>query len=619
MISELLFKPQMQAVDPLERRSGWAGIFGTGGRTSSGQNVTPQRSMQSAAVYTCVTFLSKIMASMPIEVAQRSDRGTNVVTDNPIANLLTHKPNPEMTIYDFVSVGMGHLALNGNFYAELVRDARGQVTELWPVHPTQMTLKHIDGQLVYFVRTQHEQVPVLQSDMVHVKWFTNDGITGISPIQHAAEVVGHGLGLQEYGATLLANDATPPLLIEVPVGLDDSSMDNARELLKSFSNRGTGDKRHRAGMLPKGAKLHQLSITNEQAQFLESRQYTDRLIAAIFGVPSVYLNDAVKDTFASSNQKEQDLRKYTLGPLAHNWSLELTTKLFPDSTLFTRFNFSSLLRADPETRAKIRQTDIASGVISPNEAREDEGRNPVDGLDIYQNTKQAETITPGASEQDVPVSATTEPDPAPTFNIHATYAPLLRDALGRVVTKEIRQVKAALKKNAGSPDGFKSWLDTFYEDKKTQQDVTQALSALVASSTEQGIDLIPANFATQYVGSSKGQLAAVMRKAQPQTAWDDLHTCLAAWEDKRADTLVDELLANMPTTNTTEDNTVVNVTVNMPDQAFSIEAAKTPDVTVNVPEQTAPTINVLPADARVDNNVTVQPVITVQGDLEVND
>lgn len=610
MISKLLFKPSMQATD-LETRSGWAGIFHSAGRTTSGQVVTPQRAMQSAAVYTCVTFLSKIMASMPIELKQRTSKG--VTTPNhPIGKLLSSKPNPEMTIFDFISVSVGHLALNGNCYAELVYDRQGNVAEIYPIHPDQVRIEHVDNDLVYFVRTPKGYVPLLKEDVLHVKWFSNDGVKGISPIQHASELVGHSMALQEYGTSFFANDATPPLMIEVPVGLDDASMDNARELLKSFQQRGTGSKRHRVGMLLPGMKLHTISGTSEQAQWLESRQYTDRQIYNCFlNIPA--LNDG--EAFAASKQRDQDLRKYTLGPLACNFELEYTTKLFPNSDIYTKFNFATLLRADPETRAKIRQSDIASGVISLNEAREDEGRNAVDGLDIFQNTKQAETIGPDAEVEQPEIIASEE---VQTIDIRGTYHPLLSDALSRVLTKEIKQVKAALKKHAGDPKGFRDWLESHYNDEsKTQADISNAIAPIIRSTEKAGIGLIPDKFALQYAASSKGQLAAVLKKQSMEA----INECLDQWEETRVDEITSSLFAaeeTIETTETSEPNTVVNVTVNMPEQTINVEAAKTPDVTVNVPKADAPTINVQPSEAKVENNIKVQPVIQVDGEVEID-
>jgi HK97 family phage portal protein len=638
MIAELLFgRPVQQATAQIENSSHpWFNLFGGGRQTSSGQVVTPSGSMQSAAVYLCVTFLSKLMASLAIEVAEEHEHGTTILPNHPIAKLLKYKPNPEMTIYDFISLGMNNLALNGNFYAELVYDGQGEVKEIWPVHPDQLTIRRIDGHLIYVVRSSDGTVPLRQDEMIHIKWHSNDGINGISPIQHASEVVGHGLALQEYGSSLMANDATPPLMIEVPVGLDDSSMENAKELLASFANRGTGKNRHRAGMLLPGMKLHQLSISNEQVQFLQSRQYTDRLICALFGVPSVYLNDSIKDTFASSNQKELDLRKYTLGPLARNWELELTTKLFPNSNLLARFNFASLLRADEKTRAEINQTAIQNGWRSPNEVRMREGENPVEGLDYYNNTKQADTIIPGEAQPsvdavaEVPVIDTLSERTTPAIDA-SIYQPMVLDAVNRVLTKEIRQIRSAVKRHSNDSDAFKSWVGKHYgDDQTTQHDLTQALSAIISSASAKGVQLVDADFATKWASSSKGQLMAVVRK---NSDWKSaVNDCLNDWEAERVSNILDIFAKPIETIETTqeqdEERTTVNVTINMPEQTINVATPPAPNVTVenkqadvvvNVPEQPAPTINVMPADAKVENTVNVQPVITVEGDAEVTD
>jgi phage portal protein BeeE len=48
-----------------------------------------------------------------------------------------------------------------------------------------------------------------------------------------------------------------------------------------------------------------------------------------------------------------------------------------------RFNADELMRADAMTRARVQQTQIMSGTLTPNEARQDDDREPYDGGDQF--------------------------------------------------------------------------------------------------------------------------------------------------------------------------------------------------------------------------------------------
>ena len=93
--------------------------------------VSEESSMRVSAVYACVRVLSETIASLPLPIYKRLDRGKDKAYDHPIYSLLHDMPNPEMTSFTFREVMMTNLLLWGNAYAQIVRNGYGQIVELW--------------------------------------------------------------------------------------------------------------------------------------------------------------------------------------------------------------------------------------------------------------------------------------------------------------------------------------------------------------------------------------------------------------------------------------------------------------------------------------------------------
>jgi HK97 family phage portal protein len=81
--------------------------------------------MQVSAVYACVRVLSETIASLPLLLYRRLERGKEKATYHPLYFLLHDMPNPDMTSFTFRETLMSHLLLWGNAYAQGIRD------ELW--------------------------------------------------------------------------------------------------------------------------------------------------------------------------------------------------------------------------------------------------------------------------------------------------------------------------------------------------------------------------------------------------------------------------------------------------------------------------------------------------------
>ena len=91
--------------------------------------------MQTTAVYACVRILAETIASLPLHTYINTETGKEKARDHPLYPLLSSSPNPEMTSFVFRETLMSHLLLWGNAYAQIIRNARGEVIALYPLMP----------------------------------------------------------------------------------------------------------------------------------------------------------------------------------------------------------------------------------------------------------------------------------------------------------------------------------------------------------------------------------------------------------------------------------------------------------------------------------------------------
>ncbi len=120
--------------------------------------------MQMSAVYSCVRILAETVACLPLHVYKyNSSEGKEKYLKHPLYKLLHDEPNPEMTSFSFRETLMSHLLLWGNAYAQIIRNARGEVIALYPLMPNKMTVdRDKNGRLFYLYQRSTEDVPTLK-------------------------------------------------------------------------------------------------------------------------------------------------------------------------------------------------------------------------------------------------------------------------------------------------------------------------------------------------------------------------------------------------------------------------------------------------------------------------
>lgn len=380
-------KPQNRTVG-----SGYA--FYMGGSTS-GKVVTERSAMQMTAVYSCVRILAEAIAGLPLHLYRyRDDGGKEKAIDHPLYLLLHDEPNPEMSSFVFRETLMTHLLLWGNAYAQIIRNGKGEVVALYPLMPNKMSVdRDSDGHLYYTYQRSNEEAPIAEGtkvvlspkDVLHIPGLGFDGLVGYSPIAMAKNAIGLAIATEEYGSKFFANGATPSGILEYPGTVKDP--EKVRDSwTRGFSGSGNA---HKVAVLEEGMKYTPISISPEQAQFLETRKFQINEIARIFRVPPHMVGDLDKSSFSNIEQQSLEFVKYTLDPWVVRWEQSIQRTLLQDEEkprYFVKFNLEGLLRGDYQSRMNGYATARQNGWMSANDIRELENLDripPESGGDLY--------------------------------------------------------------------------------------------------------------------------------------------------------------------------------------------------------------------------------------------
>lgn len=358
----------------------------SGGVRGAGQDITATSAMRVAAVYACVGILSETIAQLPIRVLRkRTDLGAEEDRESPLYSLLYKKPNSWQTSFEFREMAMQHLCLYGNFYAWKVRDNAGIVRELLPLSPTSVTVRQNgDWSLTYQVANEHYFRSATSYEIMHIRYRTLDGYRGISPIAYNRETVGLALATAQHGSNLFKNGAQPGGVLEHPGRLKKEAAERLREEWHAAYG---GENSGRVAVLEDGMKYTPMTMSQEDAQYIQTRQFTVEEIARIFRVPLHEIQSTQKTTSWGSGIEAMNIGfvSRTILPWVKRWEAVIQKDLIPpgETDLIVKFNLDGLLRGDIKSRYEAYQIGINNGFMSPNEAREKEDLNPREGGDEF--------------------------------------------------------------------------------------------------------------------------------------------------------------------------------------------------------------------------------------------
>lgn len=465
--------------------------------SSAGIQVDEFNALNVTAVFACVRILAESIASLPLPVYQNlPDGAKDRATDHYLYPVLHDQPNPEMSSFEFREVMMGHVLLWGNAYAEIVRNAAGQVVQLWPLRPDRMFIwRNPQTKQLEYIYSVHssfdlsiapEKVTLPSSQILHIRGLGYDGVRGYSPVTLMKEAIGLGLATQEYGARFFGNGARPSGIL---TSTRPMNAEAKRQLREDWQQTYGGlSNSQRVAVLEEGMAWQAVGVPPEEAQFLATRTFQLNEIARMFRVPPHLLQELTRSTNNNIEHQGLDYVTHTIRPWTVRWEQAFQRSLFLPSernTYFAEFLLDGLLRGDMASRYAAYAVGRQWGWLSANEIRAKENMNPIDPedgdgdgyivpLNMVPETKEA-------------LAAVTQPDPGAGSDIapadggdgdtSRALRPLIEDVILRCIRREKADVLRAAAKMA--PAAFQTWQESFYADHR--EFTRRALAPVMAS------------------------------------------------------------------------------------------------------------------------------------------
>lgn len=362
-----------------QRRS--AADKGLGGLHFAGSTFSTGDAMKLSAVYRCVTCISDAVAQLPLELFRMDSEGFKTKDrKDPLYGILNAKPNARMTRYTFMSLLVQNLHLNGNFYAYILRDREGKVSQLVYIPSGYVTVvpgSFLDQAVRYQVVGMKELVPA--SDMIHIINQTIDGVTGVSTLYYAAHTLGLANDAEKHARNFFASGCSIAGIIK---SISMLRKGQGKEIKDAWMD--TFKKTGPNGVMVVDADIDfkPVTINPVDAQLLQTREFNVVDICRFFGVSPVKAFDLSKSSYSTVEATNIGFLTDTLAPLLEKIELEFETKLFGSGCdVDVRFDVSQLLRADKASLANYYRTLFTIGAIAPNEIRREIDLPKVEGGD----------------------------------------------------------------------------------------------------------------------------------------------------------------------------------------------------------------------------------------------
>lgn len=334
-------------------------------------NFSSITSLKNSDVFTAIKIIASDIASSPIQVIKAG----MPQEENEIVHLLNTSPNEEMDGWHFKFSLAANMLLNGNSFAEIVRE-NGKVKALHLLPNSGVSVKQNDnGKLIYQIGEKKRNKP--SKDILHFKYFTQDGLTGVSPLYALKDEV----KIQKAGNKTWFSFFTRGVNGTGILKVEKSDLDTEakKAIREKFESANGGENALRTIILDETMDYKTLEINTDILKLVNSSDWTSKQIAKCFGIPVERLG--VENVHSSNAQSNLLYLKNTLIHYFNVFTSEMNVKLIEEADFNYRFNTDYLMETDPETKITNTLKQVQGSMLTINEGRAKLGYPPAEGGD----------------------------------------------------------------------------------------------------------------------------------------------------------------------------------------------------------------------------------------------
>lgn len=361
-----------------------AGLLdGVNGGRVAGVTVTEKTALEVSTVLACVKVISDGCATPALHVyREKADGRREKATNIPEYRLLSRRPNEWQTSFEWRRQMTIHAALTGTGLSIKVRGDNRRLRELIPVMPGHWDVRRVSRYEVrYRCWDEFGLIGEFQPDDVFVlngvQW---DWVKSMNAVALARTAIGLAIATERSQAAMHANGLRPSGTYSVEGTLSPEQ----HERMTAWLKRQSGPENAGAPMvLDRSATWLSTALSGVDAQHVETRRLQVEEICRPYGVFPIMVGHSDKTaTFASSEAFFAAHVIHTLTPWHRAWAQRLDEMLLDGSgPLFAEFDTRYMRAGSMKDRALWARTMTEMGIYTRNEIRDEEGRDPLPGLD----------------------------------------------------------------------------------------------------------------------------------------------------------------------------------------------------------------------------------------------
>ena len=358
-----------------------------------------------SAFTACRRILADGVATLPLRGFRKKDE-IRVLAD-PQPALLQGTPYPGIVWRDWLWMVMNSLVVTGNAFLRVTaRGLDGRPIALLPIHPDSVRVEPSEdmGWVEPIYKIDGKATP--RNDIVHIKRYPQAGaVVSLSVLEDCAATFDLSVSADRYGLRWFRDSADPSGILSTEADMTPAQVkQNQLQWAAHHQNS------RFPAVLGGGMKWQSISITPNESQFLETRQFQRSEIAMLFGVPPHMIGDIEKQTSYGTGVEQQSIGfvVYTLRPWLECIE-QVITSLLPRGQ-YVKFGIDAMLRGDYKARQEGYQIAIQSGYLSVNEVRALEDRQPIPNGDIHLQPMNFAPLgyTPPEEPASIPTAASGE-------------------------------------------------------------------------------------------------------------------------------------------------------------------------------------------------------------------
>lgn len=364
----------------------------------NGLTLSSTEAQRIPAVYACVMAIARaISMCYPKHIIVDPTTKKRAESMSSPAAVVMNKPNSYETWPQFILNAIASMMFYGESFVVLVRDDRGAITAMHLLPPRSCSpyVESTTGAIYYSIGANPMDIKGTSAmaparDIMHLRRYTpRHPLIGESDLTAAALAMGINVSLSGNQAAFFSQMSRPSGILSTEQTI---TKDQMLQLRAAFEEQSKGMNAGKIPVLSNGLKFQQLSVSSQDAQVIEVQRMTMEDIARVFGVPLPVIGDLSHATMANVEATINYWLATGLGSILENIERSFDAAFGLSPNEYIEFDTIALLRVDFTARVNGLTKGVQGGLLSPNEAREREGLQPVDGGDTVFLQKQMVSI-----------------------------------------------------------------------------------------------------------------------------------------------------------------------------------------------------------------------------------